>query len=179
MIEYENGAFVVEDFLTQKECCDLISRSEDIGYERSKIQTNLGEVESVSVRNNERVLFDDYGLAKQLFDRLLPYLPEEIDAWKPSGLNEKFRFYRYVGDQYFRWHVDGSFKRDYFEVSKLTVLFYLNGDFEGGETEFEGIKVQPKSGLLLVFPHKLRHQGVPPKYGIKYVLRSDVMYAKA
>ncbi|BFM09150.1 2OG-Fe(II) oxygenase [Halioxenophilus aromaticivorans] len=179
MIKYNNGAFVVEGFLTQKECSDLISRSEGIGYTRSKIQTSSGEEESISVRNNERILFDDYDLAKQLFDRLLQYLPQEIDAWKPSGLNKKFRFYRYGGDQYFKWHVDGSFKRDYFEVSKLTALLYLNGDFEAGETEFEGIKIQPEPGLLLVFPHKLRHQGVPPKNGIKYVLRTDVMYAKA
>lgn len=178
MIKYDNGVFVVDDFLSPKECSDLIARSEQIGYQRSKIQSSLGEVESTSIRNNERILFDDFDLAKELFNKLEGYLPKDIDSWVPSGLNEKFRFYRYEGDQYFNWHVDGSFKRDYFEVSKLTMLIYLNNDFGDGETEFDDMKIQPKTGMLMVFPHRLRHQGVSPIDGVKYVLRTDVMYSK-
>ena len=54
--------------------------------------------------------------------------------------------------------MDGSFKRDYFEVSKLTFMVYLNSDYDGGETEFEGLKIVPQTGMALVFPHRLRHQ---------------------
>lgn len=177
-LDLGNGIFSVESFLTVEECNQLIRESEEKGYQEAKINTSFGEQDLKTVRNNERILFDDYDLAKSLFEKLKPLLPAEIDFWKPSGLNEKFRFYRYSGQQYFKWHVDGSFKRDYFEVSKLTVLFYLNDDYEGGETEFEGFSVTPKTGMLLIFPHKLRHQGAPLLQGTKYVLRSDVMYAK-
>lgn len=135
MVKYENGAFTADDFLTKSECNEMRRKSEKIEYHRAKIQTHMGDVDAESVRNNERVIFDDYELAGNLFNRMLPYLPTEIDTWKPSGLNEKFRFYKYDGEQYFKWHVDGSFKRDYFEVSKLTALIYLNDDFIDGETE--------------------------------------------
>lgn len=177
--KYENGSFSIRSFLSDQECDELIKQSEALGYEGALIQTSLGEVAANEVRNNDRILFDDYELADRFFKRLRPFLPDEIDYWVPSGLNEKFRFYKYTPEQYFNWHVDGSFKRDYFEVSKLTVLFYLNSDFSAGATEFEGEEVVPEKGMILVFPHKLRHQGVAPVGGVKYVLRSDVMYAKA
>ena len=172
------GAFAIEHFLSIEECDQLIASSEAKGFEAATINTHLGQQDVKAVRNNDRILFDDYALAHRLFTLLKPFLPSAIDTWQPSGLNEKFRFYRYSGQQYFKWHVDGSFKRDYFEVSKLTVLFYLNDDYTGGETEFEHIKVLPKQGMALVFPHKLRHQGAELTQGAKYVLRSDVMYAK-
>ena len=178
MITYDNGALVIPHFLSDEECDALIKRSESIGYEGALIQTR-GPSDAQSVRSNERILFDDYELAKALFLRIKVSLPKEIDNWQPSGLNEKFRFYKYTDGQYFKWHVDGSFKRDYFEVSKLTAIFYLNTIIDaGGETEFEDMSVSPEKGKLLLFPHKLRHQGVPPASGVKYVLRTDVMYAK-
>lgn len=178
-VELRDGIFFIENFFNEEECDALIRSYEDKGFEEAKINTRFGEQDIKDVRNNERIIFDDYDLAKNLFNKLNPFLPPEIDSWQPSGLNEKFRFYRYKDQQYFKWHIDGSFKRDYFEVSKLTVLFYLNENYKGGETEFEEVRVSPRKGMALIFPHRLRHQGVALSEGTKYVLRSDIMYAKA
>ncbi len=177
--KYDNGAFTIPGFLTTEECQKLILNSESRGYDLAKIQTSFGEKNLTEVRNNERILFDDFDLAKRLFGAVQEYVPEEINYWKPVGLNERFRFYKYSDKQYFKWHVDGSFIRNYFEASKLTILIYLNQNYSAGETEFEDFKVRPQEGMALIFPHKLRHQGVPIKDGKKYILRSDVMYAKA
>ena len=94
-----------------------------------------------------------------------------------SGLNERFRFYRYTRDQAFRWHRDGAFRRDDREASRLTLMIYLNEGFGGGGTEFDLAEtVVPRTGMALVFAHHLRHQGAPVTQGTKYVLRTDVMF---
>lgn len=53
-----------------------------------------------------------------------------------------------------------------------------NEIFEGGETAFENLTIQPKTGTALCFLHEIKHEGCPINKGIKYVLRSDVMYRK-
>ena len=61
-------------------------------------------------------------------------------------------------------------------------MVYLNGDFEGGETTFEisrdPVRVVPRTGMALVFYHRLLHEGAEVLTGRKYVLRSDVMYRR-
>jgi predicted 2-oxoglutarate/Fe(II)-dependent dioxygenase YbiX len=95
------------------------------------------------------------------------------------GLNERFRFYRYTEGQVFRWHHDGYFERDNGEQSVLTFLIYLNEDYLGGETNFEWTKVKGKTGMGLIFPHHLVHQGnAVLGDGVKYVIRTDVMYGR-
>jgi prolyl 4-hydroxylase len=64
------------------------------------------------------------------------------------------------------------------EQSMLTFMLYLNGDFEGGETNFQsGVSVKPETGMVLVFRHALFHEGAAVTSGRKYVLRSDVMFS--
>ncbi len=58
-------------------------------------------------------------------------------------------------------------------------MIYLNGDFEGGGTEFKTAIITPQEGAALVFPHKVPQQGMAIISGIKYVLRTDVMYRRA
>src|SRR6185436_6714053 len=100
------------------------------------------------------------------------------------GLNERIRYYRYEPHQYFAWHYDGCFSRSDIEESKLTLMIYLNDDFEGGETKFnvkyvyDEIVIKPEKGMALLFIHNLFHEGSAVKSGIKYVLRSDVMYKR-
>ena len=55
---------------------------------------------------------------------------------------------------------------------------YLNEGFEGGETEFviPHEIIEPLGGTMLLFAHSQLHKGNPVPNGIKYVLRTDVMY---
>ena len=176
--EYPEGVRVINQFLSEDECAHLIADGESRGFQEAEISTRMGPEMFKDVRNNGRVFFDDRALAERLYEKIAPVVPEKLDGWSRYSLNERFRFYRYEKEQYFKWHRDGSFRRSFYEVSKYTFMVYLNEGFVGGETQFETFSVVPKQGSALVFPHKLRHQGSALKSGVKYVLRTDVMYDK-
>ena len=55
-------------------------------------------------------------------------------------------------------------------------MIYLNDNFKGGETRFNNLIVAPKKGSALVFYHYLEHEGAEVLQGIKYVLRTDIMF---
>jgi hypothetical protein len=178
----------IPDFLTPEECGAHIHFSEAKRYEEAPVSTEKGALIMKEVRNNDRVMVDDLDLAQHLYDRLSAYLPPRFKKkWKPVGLNERIRFYRYDAGQQFDWHLDGYFERDNGERSFFTFMIYLNDDFEGGATSFrnkgfgpkafEMMQIKPRKGMALLFHHPLEHRGDPVRAGRKYVLRTDVMYS--
>lgn len=173
------GIFTIRGFLSAEECASFIETSEARGYGEAGIRVDDEEQILKEVRNNDRVIRDDPGLARSLFDRARPALPPEIEGWQLAGLNERFRFYRYAGGQLFDWHLDGTVAPGDGRESFLTFMVYLNEDFEGGRTEFGWEAVAPAMGMALVFPHRRRHRGAVVSSGRKYVLRTDVMYEAA
>lgn len=173
------GVFTISAFLSPAECASFIDSSEERGYSEAGIRTEDGELLYKEARNNDRVVFDDEALAQFLFDRAKPQLPQTIDGWNLCGLNDRFRYYRYSERQQFDWHLDGTVRVSRGRESFLTFMIYLNDTFEGGSTEFGWEKVAPAQGMALVFPHRVRHRGAPVVSGVKYVLRTDVMYEGA
>jgi prolyl 4-hydroxylase len=168
-----------DNFLTSEECDNLIAFSEKEGYAEALIRARgVGEVMNKDVRDNDRVIWDNQEMADYLYEKVKDLIPKEIDGWKPIGLNERFRFYRYKDGQRFKPHVDGSFKRSESELSFITLLIYLNDDFEGGTTYLITLNenIIPKKGSILLFDHKILHSGVSVTTGVKYVIRTDIMY---
>jgi prolyl 4-hydroxylase len=170
------GVFTIDNFLSLEECVRYIARGDDIGYVASEVNFRTGSRRAEEIRNNDRVIFDDPALAAALFERARPLLPPEVSGWLLEGFNERLRFYRYGPKQYFKWHRDGSFAKSDDEESMLTFMMFLNEEFEGGLTEFKTELVKPTTGMALVFPHRVTHQGAELLSGVKYVLRTDVMY---
>ena len=168
--------FLIDDFLTQEECTDLILRSEQHGYEEAKVQIDGQQLMMKTIRNNTRILWKDEQLQAFIWERFLPFAVQGSETCTVSGLNELFRFYKYESGQRFKKHRDGSFKRSDREFSCYTLLIYLNDNFTGGETTFEHCSVKPVMGRAVVFLHELKHSGEPVTDGSKYVLRTDVMY---
>ena len=166
----------VDNYWQPNKCQELISKSEKSGYEPATIMTDLGPRVVDRIRNNERVLFKDFELAKDIWLEIYSIVPPQFGNSRAHEINELFRFYRYRPGQEFKKHRDGSFIRNAKEASYYTILIYLNDDFKGGETTFGDIVISPKQGSLLIFNHQLEHAGNPVTEGIKYVLRSDVMY---
>ena len=151
-----------------------------------------------------------------VFERLRAHLPAELDyccdargrrrgVGQLVGLNRRWRFYRYDAGGTYRPHVDGAwpgsgvggsrdrpkYEYDAFgdRLSRLTMLIYLNDDFEGGETAFysagddtiDVTAVQPLRGAVLFFPHgettgSLIHEGSSVSARLKYVVRTEVLY---
>lgn len=148
------------------------------------------------LRGNLRLICKDVSLSNALYHRLLPHLPSEVreegEAWHVSGCNEVFRLSKYNATDRFQRHVDTYFERfvdeNTREKSMFTVNIYLNDDFTGGTTRFYHDRdvleatIVPKSGLCLLFRQpstaRLLHDGEEVSNGVKYLIRSDVMYRR-
>ncbi|KAI9648989.1 hypothetical protein NHQ30_001555 [Ciborinia camelliae] len=127
----------------------------------------------------------------------------EIWVGTEQGINERMRFLRYGAGQYFREHTDGCYETpDGSERSFFTIHLYLNDSAQelekdpntskfskdsnmlrGGATTFhsrdmkERLDVDPKAGRVLIFQHRrLLHSGDDVVKGVKYTMRSDLMY---
>ena len=80
-----------------------------------------------------------------------------VKVYKPGG--------------HYDWHQDYVIDA-YHGVRELTFIWYLNDDFDGGETEFfNGEKIIPKTGRLLIFPANWMyvHRGCIVKNKNKYI----------
>lgn len=169
--------YKIDNFLTVDECNKLIEKSEQIGFQEAGVNIDGAQKMIKMVRNNERIMYEDHEYASLLWQKLQPYVKSVIGNSIATGLNEMFRFYKYNLGQRFKMHRDGSYKRGESEFSYYTFLIYLNDIYEGGETKFaSGEIIMPKTGTALIFEHSQRHEGVALISGIKYVLRSDIMY---
>lgn len=170
--------WTIKHFLPETVCASLIHLSESTGYEEAKVNLRSGAEMRKGIRNNSRLLWQNHELAAEFWQSLRQFCPEEIDGWKALGLNEQFRFYKYCSSERFKRHIDGRFKRNEFEESRITCMIYLNDDFEGGETAFDEVEIKPETGTALCFIHEQKHEGKPVLSGTKYALRSDVMYTR-
>ena len=169
--EGERLLWWVDDVYSAPECArfiDLIERSSPT------LATN-----NPLYRDQDRVIRDDPAIATELFRRLRPHLPERMGPTRLVGLNERLRFYRYRPGQRFDPHMDHWYRPNDHQITLHTVLAYFNDDFEGGETRFQkqiDQVVKPRRGMVVLFQHKLRHEGCEVRRGTKYAMRSDVIY---
>jgi prolyl 4-hydroxylase len=189
MILFRPVGFQELQLIADTECAMLIERAEAIGFAAATVSLATGAQMMTGIRNNDRVKFDDLELAHMLETRLEKIIRKE-DA--RARLNERFAVYRYDPGQRFKRHQDGTIKtEDGLEVSRQTVLIYLNDDCEGGETVFSDVDrsgsqikfletpVTPQTGMALIFEHEMWHEGKPVIAGRKYVLRTDILYPNA
>ena len=176
----DNYRHIEKEFLSPQECEDYIEWAEDIGFEEALIQVSgQGQVMNKDVRDNYRVILDSIIVARHLWNRM-EHIAPEMEGWEPIGLNERIRFYRYEFGQQFKRHMDGPHRRENGERSWVTMIIYLNDDFDGGATQFIDPfqMVYPETGSMLLFKHRQLHQGDPVTKGTKYVMRTDIMYKK-
>ena len=188
------GAFVLCNILTEKECDYLVSAAEALKFTPDVVEgiDNL-------------TMIADQHLVDVIYSRSNELMPPSIGGCSLSGINARFRFFRYFASAVYRPHIDGSWPGsaidcngklvdDFYKdrVSKLTFLIYLNSNFTGGATTFfvpnsskigiiEARGVEPTRGCILCFPHgdseySLVHEGSAVVSGTKYVIRTDVLY---
>lgn len=183
--QHFDGIFSVHRFLTPGECTNLIQLAESVGFE----QTDQRETRESAHRRNGRLQVNSSSLAEKLWSRCCNMFPEHEDA-APVGLSDNFRFYKYNKGDRFGMHVDDSVLHGDLVSTRYTLLLYLNGDeLEGGATNFYTgkhskklklvVQVKPAEGLALAhqhFPSCLLHEGSAVTSGVKYLLRTDVLY---
>jgi hypothetical protein len=177
-----DNIFTLQGVLTEQEAQWLIDRGERWGFEQSTVYSAEADDNIVAkhIRDNHRVLETFPALSTAVWNAISPHFPEEIDGKKKHGLYSLWRYYRYHPGQNFAPHQDHVVYGDELDgtESRYTFLLYLNGGSEGGETAFPkvGASVTPKVGMGLAFRHENWHEGKTVIGGMKYVIRSDVMY---
>jgi WD40 repeat protein/predicted 2-oxoglutarate/Fe(II)-dependent dioxygenase YbiX len=175
---------VIANFLSAAECTALKARMAQVASAASDYPP--------SYRNNQRMVFEDSALARQLGDRLRTVLGDELDCPDAQflGINPRWRGCRYSAGERFNLHQDGVFHVNHTTRSRLSFMIYLDdaSDFSGGDTEFYAggpgtpgaqqvlARVPPKLGALIVFSHALWHAGAKLSAGVKHILRSDLLY---
>jgi prolyl 4-hydroxylase len=166
----------LKGILSAEECQGLIEAAERIGFE----PTN----EPADLRKSLRCIIDSStNLVEKIWERIAEHVPMTWpDNYEVTGLNPRLRILKYnVGDE-FRIHADGTFRAVNGDVSKLTLLIYLNVDYEGGYTTYilgENAKhhvIVPGVGDAVMQDQNVLHFVPVITSGVKYVLRTDVMY---
>lgn len=172
--------WTVPDVLPADECAAYIDRIEAAAPAPAPITTLHGAVMRPDIRNNDRVVLDDPRAAADLVARIREHAPPVLAGMRLVGANERLRCYRYGPGQRFAAHFDGAFVRDEHEQSLVSYLVYLNDGFVGGETVFpqQARTIVPRTGMALLFQHRVLHEGAEVREGVKYVLRTDLMYRR-
>jgi predicted 2-oxoglutarate/Fe(II)-dependent dioxygenase YbiX len=171
-MEYET----IKGILTAEECAALIDAAERIGFE----PTN----ESNELRKSHRCILDSStNLVERIWERIADHVPLRWeDNYEVTGLNPRLRILKYnVGDE-FNIHADGTIRTGNGDISKLTLLIYLNVDYEGGYTTYvmgasaKHHVIVPGIGDAVIQDQNILHFVPPITRGKKYVLRTDIMY---
>jgi hypothetical protein len=200
--------YSIENVLTPMECQALIQQSVD---HYQSLSSEFLEIE----RQANRVLTQDPIFADILYQRLNPFIFQDshldeirpcgfgtMGKWIPDHINSCFRFNQYVGPSIgFTPHRDATYIRNEDLRSILTILIYLNDDFEGGTTSFYKtmtkrtkemrvcdemksgsdlrFRFSPKQGSVLLFNHNMIHSGDPlPVESTKYLIRTDLVFRR-
>jgi len=127
----------------------------------------------------------------------------EVDiegAWVPYGINSRLLLSKYNEGGHFSPHTDGTTVVDFNRRTFYSSVLFLNESPWGGHTRIydneqmrrdlvpddEGRltgdpslileAVPPKVGRMLIFYHRLMHEGVPAAE--KYIIRTDVLYRR-
>ena len=168
--------------LSEGEAQWLIDRGEKWGFEQSTVYSSEADDNIVAkhIRDNHRVLEMFPALSASVWNAVGHHFPEEVDGKKKIGLYGLWRYYRYHSGQNFAPHQDHVVFGDELDgtESRFTFLLYLNSGTRGGETAFPnvGAAISPTTGMGLAFRHENWHEGRTVEGGMKYVIRSDVMY---
>jgi hypothetical protein len=175
----ENKIWVLHGFFSRQECISWIKYIESSPLEYVKQRGTR----YLASRECYRMSIQHATMAWRLYERLkittlLPYMP---DNKRLVGCNPNLRLYKYEKGHSFGKHVDESCVLDSVRVTRLTVLIYLS-QCEGGATRFEEdcVAFEPKIGSMLLHVHGencLEHEADAVISGIKYVLRTDLVYA--
>jgi prolyl 4-hydroxylase len=178
--------WTVPALFSPSECAALVSADRE--WLQATVNSAEGRVVEPVVRDSSTAVLRDPALAAELYRRVLSHVPPrmivELEGRRSSldvaGVHVPVRIYRYEPGQHFGLHQDQSYFGEDGTKSLLTLMVYLNEDFEGGETEFpeQGETIVPEVGTALLFQHMLLHAGKRVRSGVKMVLRSDVLYRR-
>jgi predicted 2-oxoglutarate/Fe(II)-dependent dioxygenase YbiX len=181
MIDYEEQTRGVVSLrlFDPAECHEIVDKIERLdGWSEAGIREGLegnyhnvtrADVRSAQILNSDQVvwLYRDF---EERIDSLVKPLVQQV--WN-LNLN------RYSGTQLLKYEIGGHYRPHQdtgvdLEGRYLSIVCYLNDDFEGGRTLFPPLHhaVVPKAGLAAIFPSTYLHGSEAVVSGKKFVLVS-------
>lgn len=216
--------FTLDNYLTNEECDEFIKAAETRGFKDSSPSGGgHGRTGREDARTSQFCVLNNQSYADRLWTKVKDFLPPDLThlsttayvntdkiatETKPITVNPHVRIYKYDVGQQFPEHIDYKMKRrvwknkkQYEQMTFMTLLIYLNDDFEGGQTGFwtqhdeigkkehcrflRGIEnkphqivISPKKGTAVINDQNLLHEGMAPTSGIKYVIRTDIIHER-
>mmetsp|Transcript_24008 Transcript_24008/g.37001 ORF Transcript_24008/g.37001 Transcript_24008/m.37001 type:complete len:236 (-) Transcript_24008:103-810(-) len=192
--ELHEGApvYVSHNFFDDSESLQFIQRGEQIGFEYVCHPSS----KYIAQRECGRISKGDDVLAREIFERAEPLLEFIRGKWgdlmpgkRSIGCNPNIRLYKYEKGMSFGRHIDSSDDVPAMKGrTQVTVLIYLS-TCVGGSTRFyppqgkrkTGFAFEPLAGTILLHTHGdrcLEHEADPVVSGVKYVLRTDIVYER-
>jgi prolyl 4-hydroxylase len=160
------------------ECCQFEVAGIEVGRKDTQIRDNgllyLDGEQNALFRSTNQLLIDKIGIIQHL-------LLDHYGIRFPHA--ETCSILRYQPGQAYKRHVDNLLLSSRLEevaqgipTRDVSIVGYLNHDFEGGETYFDRqqLTVEPQMGHVLVFPayYTHPHQSLPVISGCKYAFTS-------
>ncbi|CAF0988726.1 unnamed protein product [Rotaria sordida] len=186
--------------LSNHECDEILTNISKEKFE------NMSDKYDVQKRNNSRLVVMDDQFAQTLWQRLKfsnkitklvsnrkPLGFNVQGDWEISGVNKAMRLNKYRHDEHFAPHKDAQYAPSGDERSLLSLIIYLNDNYEKGETKFyfpkaapkfnmkgltieeeiqaygglengyECVSIKPKKGYAVLFTHNLLHAAMAPQ----------------
>jgi prolyl 4-hydroxylase len=173
---------LLENLLDSDTCQQIIGVAEHCGFENAgvlldQVDAQVRDSGILALDGRDPMQKSTNGLMLQgvgvIQEALYRHYGIRFDRPEPCSI------LRYLPGQQYKRHVDNILLSSRFvEVEEgiptrdVSVVGYLNDDFEGGETFFDrqGIKVVPSRGSAIVFPayYTHPHQALPVRSGKKY-----------
>lgn len=173
--------FLVEGLLNPSLCAHMLQVAELAQFGTAGIEL---ETVDTKIRNNYQLRLEDDSLLDSTNELLLSQIAViQNILYQHYGIRfphvETCSILRYQKGQFYKRHVDNLLLSSRLEeaargipIRDISLVGYLNEDFEGGETFFDrqNLKVKPQIGSVLVFPsyYTHPHQSLPVIEGQKY-----------
>jgi hypothetical protein len=145
-----------------RDCVDFKFKKSDIEQDKSDISLKL------------QALWQD------VYDVKLPAVEDYRRDYNIMDLKywEALNFIKYGPGQHFQEHHDHGFSYN----CTVSLVAYINDDYEGGELAFrlQKLSIKPKAGDLYIFPSNFMypHRAMPVHSGTKYSIVTMLDYSK-
>lgn len=186
-VDLGSEILMVENLLDSNTCQHIIQVAECCQFAAAGILVNVVDTDVrnggiIALGNPDNPLHES---TNQLLLSRIKVIQEML--FKHYGIHfphaEMCSLLRYLPGQNYKRHVDNLLLASRFvEVANgiptrdISIVGYLNDNFEGGETFFDrqNIKVKPKAGSVIAFPayYTHPHQALPVIRGTKYAFNS-------
>lgn len=200
----DNQCQILYNLFTKHECDQIIKTGEDYGfldlanrysqnYRNNQRIINYNEnLKQVLLQRISNYVDNELEIANKHPTITTTFYTS--GKWHIDNLNDTFRLCKYNPENYFKRHYDEGFHPNPTSHRSLkTCMLYLNEDFEGGETIFYfdelrnifnlsdesvTVKLKPTVGMCLIFNQNILHEGATVTSGLKYFVRTDILYKK-